>query len=406
LLKALPLKLYRREIASVGVKCNPRTSLLYQNDNPAQNIITTYPSSNGLVTTLDFNYEINTCQHPKNKSSATTTCIAQQSYQNNALRRVRSAGMIKRKFNQGSNNDTYYTDTNQYLTSRNRTFQQNQYFHIRQGNSSAIPGTLAAAANVYSSNGINHCPKFNVTNATQFVYKWIDGFNYTVNVPTGSYDINDFNNLFQSTMFQNTHYFLSSVTNTPVFLLTFVYNTAKNRIEFDSLTTTIYNTTGGYYRKPTIATWTYTTGLTPQVILPVAPVFQQGLGFNSGNYPISSANVTNQSILGQATGLLGPNYVPIYYKPNNPQFGRQGAVTAGDRITRLKYDTINTAGSTFRNAFGNQTADALAYGVPSYGYTLKDRVGFNLINVPVINKYTGSLSKCKTVRTIRNMRNG
>lgn len=260
--KALPLKLYRREIASAVTKCNPRTSLLYQFDNPGSTIITQYSTATGLSTTLDINYDKNSCQHPIGRNSSTTTCSAALSIQNNALRRVRSSGMIRRKFNKNSNNDTYCTDTRQYLMSRNMSFQQNQYFHIQTGNALAKPGTNAAMNNIYTANSLNHC---------------------------------------------------------------------KNS------TTT---------------------------------------------------------------------YVPIYYKPNNSKFGQQGAVSSSSLIARKRYNTITTAGDTFRTAYGSQTADAVAYGVPENGYTLKDRVGFRKIQTPIISRYSGQLKKCNTVRSIRNMRNG
>jgi hypothetical protein len=408
-LKALPLKIYRREIANINLPCNPRTSLLKQFDNPGQTIVTPYSTTNGLKTTLDFNYENNSCQHPSSANLSKTTCIAFQTKQDNALRRVRSSGMIRKKNDNGSNNDNYYTDNKQYLTSRNRTFQQNQYFHIRQGNASAIPGTLAAVNNIYSSNGANHCPKFQVTSEIIFSYNWIDPTanpnTFDIVIKKGSYDIIDFNNVLQSAMLQNNHYFVNNITNTPLFLLQFIYNSSKNCIEFNSLSTTIYQI-GTYYDYPNIYSWTFSIDKTPQVILPDNPFFQKALGFSSGTYPNSLSNTTTQVVYGTPGPLLYTNYVPIYYKPNNPQFGKQGAVSSGDLITRKRYNTINTAGSTFRTAFGKQTASAVAYGVPQYGYTSKDRVGFNLINTPVVSKYNGKLKKCQILRTLRSMRNG
>ena len=404
LLKALPLKLYRREIASTATKCNPRTSMLYQNDRPGQKSVTSYVTKNGLATTLDFNYEKNSCQHPSRANQSTTTCISQQSISNNALRRVRSAGMIQNK-------NKYFTDNNQYLTARNLTFQQNQYFHIRQGDSTAVPGTSAAALNVYSSNGYNNCKKFEITTQIQFSYIWID-YNavtnpnvFPVTVPSGLYDITDFNNIFQSAMLQNNHYLMNSTTNTPLFLMRFFYNSDKRCIEFDSLSTSIYQI-GVYYNYPNIHAWSFVTGKTPQIILPSSPLLQQAIKFAPGTYPASLSNTTSQVFYGSSAPLLGPNYVPIYYKPNNPQFATQGAVSSSSLITRKRYNTINTSGSTFRDAFGKQTTNAVAYGVPEYGYTSKDRVGFNKINTPVIMKYSGKLNKCKILRTLRNMRNG
>jgi hypothetical protein len=75
-------------------------------------------------------------------------------------------------------------------------------------------------------------------------------------------------------------------------------------------------------------------------------------------------------------------------------------------IARKRYNTITTAANSFRSAYGNQTADALAYGVHTYGYTLKDRVGFPNIKVPSVAKYNGKLNRCVIVRSMRNLRNG
>lgn len=409
---ALPLKLYRREIASIDTHCNPRTSLLYQFDNPGQNITTQYSTGKGLATLFDINYENNSCQHPKNPISTDTTCNVYLSQQNNARLRVRSAGMVRRKFNTNNNNDTYYTDSNQYLTARNRTFKQTQYFHIKQGDASVKPGSAQSYNNIYTANGISHCPKFLVSTTTTFTYNWLDNSNtgttntYTVTIPAGSYDIIDFNRIFQNAMYNNNHYLILTATNTVKYFAQFVFNTTYNKIEFDALV--LPSVLGSTYNYPTTHSWLlFSTGnFNPNITLNSAPIFTQGLGFVAGTYPASTNNIINQQILGFSIPAIKSNYIPIYYKPNNPQFGCQGAVTSGDFITRKKYDAITTSANTFRTAFGNQTAGAVAYGVPSYGYTLKDRVGFSNIKIPKLNKYNGSLGKCIISRQIRNMRNG
>jgi len=416
--RALPLKIYRRELASEAASCNPRTSMLYQFDNPGQTIVTQYSTNTGLATTLDFNYENNKCQHPPNPISSDPTCSEFLNPENNAKRRVRSSGMIRRKFDTNSNNDTYYTNTNQYLTARNRTYQQTQYFHIKQGDPTAKPGTNASYNNIYTANGISHCPKFLVTSPVTFTYKWLQNSgstdqttaSYTITIPAGSYDIAGFNSIVQTAMYNNNHYLISLATNTVSFFLQFSYNVSNNRIELDSLVLPAVGTIGSTYQyPPSHPTWVLlNTGLffNPNVTLSGAPIFTQGLGFSAGTYPTTTTNTTNQAILGTGVPALQTNYIPIYYKPNNPQFGRQGAVSSGDLITRKRYNTITQAANTFRSAFGNQTADAVAYGVPPYGYTLKDRIGFPNIRIPTVTKYTGGLRKCVIDRQMRNMRNG
>ena len=128
---------------------------------------------------------------------------------------------------------------------------------------------------------------------------------------------------------------------------------------------------------------------------------EAAFGIAAGTYPDGSTYNTRQINTGTYTPGIVPNYVPIYYKPNNPQFGRQGAVSSGDLITRKKYDTITTVGSSFRSAYGNQTADALAYGVSDYGYTLKDKVGFPTKTTPTFSRYSTIMRRCP-VRKITN----
>ena len=79
-------------------------------------------------------------------------------------------------------------------------------------------------------------------------------------------------------------------------------------------------------------------------------------------------------------------YVPVYYKPNNSKFAQQGGVTASTRLLRLKYDTITDAGASLSKAYGMHTANALAYGVPQNGYTIKDKIGYPNTCTPVFSK--------------------
>ena len=425
LFKALPLKIYRKEIASLETyPCNPRTSLkLTDFDQPGGCIVTQIVGAKGLATTMDFNYENNTGAHPSTTSSTAPSCTI-LSPQLNARRRVRSSGMIPRKFNTAKNNDTYYTNTNQYLTSRNRSYLQNQYFHIRQGNAQVKPGTNLSSQNIYSANGLTHCPKFIVTTPTSFSYNWfletildrtkiLDG-NVPVNI--GSYDIVDMNNLLHTTMIANKHYYIETPQNNFVFLLNFVYNTAYKCIEIQALAASVTLFPPSKYTIPGGAMWETPTPLNyyninppvdtslyiPQIIFTDSTLeLKQGFGFTTGSYPSNQKFTTNQYILGTKNPGLQPNYVPIYYKPNNPQFATQGAVSSGDFITRKKYDAITTSASSFRSAFGNQTADALAYGAGQYGYTIKERIGYPSKKTPTFSKYSNVLKKC-SLRKITN----
>jgi hypothetical protein len=52
------------------------------------------------------------------------------------------------------------------------------------------------------------------------------------------------------------------------------------------------------------------------------------------------------------------NYCSTIYKPNNPQFARQGAVSGSTRIQKLKSDTITNNGFSFYSAYGATMANA------------------------------------------------
>ena len=63
------------------------------------------------------------------------------------------------------------------------------------------------------------------------------------------------------------------------------------------------------------------------------------------------------------------------YKPSNSGFSTQGAVSAGDRLARLKYNTITKNASTFTDAYGSQGANAGRYNGSSSGpYFVKNKV--------------------------------
>ena len=168
IMKPLPLKIYRKEIASVSLNtCNRRvSSKVFSFETPGATITNSKISdtlANGYANTIDMTLPNLKGEYPGSSCDANilvsnpvtdNRCL---SAQNNAKRRVRSSGMIARKFNVVNNNDTYYTNTNQYLDSRNKKFTQNSYHMLRAGNAANLPGTAAALSNVYASNTISHC---------------------------------------------------------------------------------------------------------------------------------------------------------------------------------------------------------------------------------------------------------
>jgi hypothetical protein len=304
-----------------------------------------------------------------------------------ARRRVRSAGMINRKYNPSRNNDTYCTSSNQYLISRNRTFSQNQYNFIRYGNSTVKPGSSLSKDNLYSPNGLSHCvqPYISIELLNnEFQYKWIDGNTFNVTLIQGQYDIFELNSFFQNVMMYNTHYVINKSNDSKIFLLNIGYDDLNKRVVLTTESGSNYN--NDYYSLPNtrVNLWSL-PGTTPAFIIPNTN-FQQIIGFTTGTYnnPSQSSNIQPN---------IRQNYVTMNYKPSNPQFGQQGAVSSSTLVARKKYDTITDIGAKMKSAYGSETANAYAYGVADKQYTKKDIVGYPLTKTPVISKYTGEI-KC------------
>lgn len=422
LFSARPLKIYRREIASTtSPVCHSKYSLKIDIFNRPNGTINNTAASNvnDLANIMDITLPNNTCEQY-------TNCSVVLSPAENAKNRVRSSGMNKRKFNEGRNNDTYYTSSSQYLSSRNRTFAQNQYNYIRQGDSTAKPGTSLSSANVYTPSGINHCAKYYIAQNTSFSYVWInklegearelvdDTTEYAVNIPAGYYSLDDINRLFKQAMFANLHYFIKdSATNTNEyysdnisFALNIAFNNNTQTIELQSYLIDNSKFPTENYTVPTmpngLTSWSVPdngNGLYPQFVVN-NNIFKNAIGFNEGSYPESKATdvdvykISNSSF---SSGLK-PMYVKLYYKPNNPQFAQQGGVNSSDLITRKKYNSITNSTSAYRTAFGGAVANALAYGVPSNGYTVKDKLGYPLKKTPTFSKYTDEMKQCSVTK--------
>jgi len=117
------------------------------------------------------------------------------------------------------------------------------------------------------------------------------------------------------------------------------------------------------------------------------------------NRKMDSTTDENNEYRSNTFSHCGSNdYVPVIYKPSNAKFAHQGAVDSSSRLARLKYDTITNNGATYLQAFdkyglGNATANALSYGVPAGGYTIKDKLGYPLTRTPVFPK-NGKPSYC------------
>jgi len=396
-----PLKLFRREIASIkAVPCNMRTSIKID-ELTRPNGYLVYNSNNqyGLDTTLDFNLTTNKSQLSSSQCSTTTNCFNQAQY---ARRRVRSSGMIPKKFNDAKNNDQYYTSTSQYLNSRNMSFQQNQYNYIRQGDQTQKPGSAMAVNNLYSANGLNHCNVYYISAAkgnNTFSYKWIDSTTNTVTIPDGYYDVNSLNGAFRVIMTTNKHYYTNIANSAKAFLLNIVYNTSANNIQLQSFISSPYYNSPLVYSVPAGVTWNTTPNSTVNPIFIISNNFTPVIGFTSQNYPTSSTG-SNYYVNSNTTVGIQPTYVPVYYKPNNAQYAKQGAVDSSARITRKIYDTLTTVGAKLRTPQGSVISNTLAYRVPTstFAYIKDSGKPFPVKLTPKINKYTGQLLKCQSNR--------
>jgi len=161
----LPHKLFRKEFANIPIdETTPsqRTSTKIDDlSMPNGSFITTIKNPNGcLNTTLDINYTNNLTEHPSACASFNNgkSCMTTEF---NARKRVRSAGMYSKKFNLSRNNDSvYHSSTNNYLVSRSRTFEQNQYHYLRNGagnNQYKVGENYQSYFNDFSPQGIQHC---------------------------------------------------------------------------------------------------------------------------------------------------------------------------------------------------------------------------------------------------------
>jgi hypothetical protein len=341
----------------------------------------------------------------------------------NARRRVRSSGNIFRKSNLNARNqrfnEVYYTSTTQYLASRNKSFAQNQYHFLQQGDSANKPGDSLTASNLYSSNGTNQCPKRYITR-TKFSYRWLDTMLYDVNIPEGNYDSTDIRNILMTAMTANNHYIMDKTTHTKVFFLDIQYDMKLNlfRLICYRVSTADFSLDNYFYPLDvqTSGAWAIPNSAQSQTAKVPRFVFQDavvpnalGLVISSYNVAVPTLTVSDElnpslamyTVVSSKTPILRPSYSPVYYKPSNYKFAQQGAVTAGSMTARVKYDTINTTASSVRAAYGAATANALAYGKGTDTYTNKNKLGFPMKRTPVISKYTGKLRACAETNAIK-----
>jgi hypothetical protein len=419
--RALPLKVYRREIAAniptqTGCTNSRVSSSVDEFNRPGGTVIQnraindTYGQFNTLETPAPGNLnETYGC----NGSNNSYNCA-----EKNARRRCRSSGIIKRVYDPTRSEIAYFTNSNQYLVSRSKTFLQNQYRHVRLNDPSIITNPLQSKE-IYSPNGISHCPKAKISAGSNvFYYYWLDasGANgdfatippatapvgkaswYPVTIPPGYYDVHELNNIFRSVMIDNLHYFVYNNTHSKHCLMNFIYNNTNNCVEIQTFSSASVPVSS--FSLPLDCPWARpAVDVVPVFYIPSGGIGNM-IGFSGGFYPNVAANSNaNQTPNNNAYGALSnlphtiyPSYSLTYYKPSNNRFATQGGVSSSDMTQRVKYETISRNGLLFANALGSQVGSAMSYGVSDHVYTLKDKIGFPVTKTPVINKYTGEMS--------------
>lgn len=415
-----PLKIYRREIATGNrpVVCSDRNSSSIDILNQPNGYIITEQSENhaGLVHTLENNVSTNKTENGDcTNQKGISVCAVE-----NAKRRVRSSGMIKRAFKPENNNDNaYFTNSAQYLVSRNRTFKQNQYTHIRKGEISLVPNSTLYNTNVYSPNGISHCKTTKIIEGVNdtFYYLWTSFDNTSVNresviddpdtapdcfkvvISPGDKTFSDIQEAFSQAIVQNHHYYINTRNNKKVSLIKLIFNVVENKVELQSFTEKIltpqivYST---YNNNPlsTLVAPNDVTNKRPTFYFPANSGFASMIGFQSSEpafYPnIQSVSVANDNSIGFLSNTpphIFPLYDILHFKPSNTRFATQGAVTSSDRVLRVKYDTITRNGATYQNTFGCEVPSAMAYNISGFTYRLKDKIGFPGKRTPIFSRY-------------------
>ena len=168
-----PLKHYRREIGTKnqGPNNSRISSKIDILDRPNGYLVVEKEDvcdCDGIENTLDINLISNKTERPGTCSGLTSDGVCLDTA-TNARRRVRSAGMIRKNT---SVKESYNTTSHQYLATRGRTFEQNQFNHLRKGNSAVKPGAPGSENNIYASNqeGI-HCCSDSDNNSGSVQYK-------------------------------------------------------------------------------------------------------------------------------------------------------------------------------------------------------------------------------------------
>jgi len=155
-----PLKIYRREVVTAPLKSQSAklsTSIDILNQPGSYLVV---PTDNdceckGTMQTVDTKIPNNTTD--------TYECCNSKSFLDPATvarRRLRSSGVIKNTPPSTVTTAPYCTTSKEYLSTRGKTFDQNQYHYLKEGNPLSKPGAPGSKDNKYALNndGNVYCP--------------------------------------------------------------------------------------------------------------------------------------------------------------------------------------------------------------------------------------------------------
>jgi hypothetical protein len=375
-----PVKQYRREI-DTDDNCSRASISLADFFRPGATIVNS--ATGAGVHTVDFNLVNDTTEKPSTQSCAQACARAE-----NARRRMRSAGAPKQN---------YYTSTAQYLQNRNIGNSQNNYEYLRIGEPTFRSGIPATVQNVYTPTGINKKSKIFISGCDTdeeplFKYKWLNGDIIPVKAPDGEYDLEDLNILFHAAQENKKHYLIDSyANNSKVYFMKFVYDVASDRIQIQCKGITLETYTSERYYQWTSYLITVDWAVPEQTAFPsiilLDNIFLDAIGFEiSGYYPSETFETTSDKyfINGTISPKMKTRFQPVHYKPNNTAFATQGGVTASSFITRVRYNTITNHTTNYTTPLGKADANALAYNIPSPGYSYKYNLGYSANCVPTV----------------------
>ena len=375
-----PVKQYRRELVTTNI-CSWSSATINMDDfNVPGGTVVNSATKKGIFT-VDINLPNDTTERPINNSCAIRA--------NDARRRMRSGGNIKSVANAGmSNTVKYCTSAIQYLEKRNKKFDQNNYSVLKYGDPTFNDGIPSTTQNVYTANGINECAKVRIQGHSEtplFTYTWINGNTYPIFFEDGNYDLEDLNQRLISALEINKHYLIDTYRhNSKKHFLKFAYDSAMDRIQIqaDTINPELYsNDRYVFWTSFLIAVdWQIPAQISIPQINVLNNVFANMIGFSPGTYPQSMIS----NVLGDNPPLIKSRYKPMYYKPRD-------VASASSVVTRLRYETITNAATTYTTPLGRSVASALAYNIPAPGYSYKYILGYSADCVPKVDTSRGTM---------------